>query len=114
MRRYCFLRENIARYRQVLVVTELVISEAHCRQNYALGEKIRNPTLAAFVLQAKYSPNANMFVTASKDGDIKIWDGVSNKCVNTFTKSHDGEEVCSVEFSRNSKVRKENFSGTFI
>ena len=59
-------------------------------------------------MQAKYSPNANMFVTASKDGDIKIWDGVSNKCVNTFTKSHDGEEVCSVEFSRNSKVGKEN------
>ncbi len=45
-----------------------------------------------------------MFVTSSKDGDIKVWDGVSNKCVNTFAKAHDGNEVCSVEFSRNSKV----------
>jgi len=52
----------------------------------------------------KYSPNANMYVTASKDGDIKIWDGVSNKCVNTFERAHDGAQVCSVVFSRNAKV----------
>ncbi|KAI0229652.1 Cleavage stimulation factor subunit 1 [Lamellibrachia satsuma] len=50
-----------------------------------------------------YSPNARTYVTASKDGDIKIWDAVSNKCVNTFSKAHDGSEVCSVVFSRNSK-----------
>ncbi|XP_069113989.1 cleavage stimulation factor subunit 1-like [Argopecten irradians] len=51
----------------------------------------------------KWCPNANLFVTSSKDGDIKIWDGVSNLCINTFKKAHDGNEVCSVTFSRNSK-----------
>ncbi len=56
-------------------------------------------------LQVRYSPNANLYVSASKDGDIKVWDGVSNKCINTFSKAHDGEQVCSVEFSRNSKVK---------
>ena len=55
-------------------------------------------------MQVKYSPNATLYVTASKDGDIKIWDGISSKCVNTFVRAHDGNEVCSVTFSRNSKV----------
>lgn len=55
----------------------------------------------------KYNPSANMYVSASKDGCIKVWDGVSNKCINTFFGAHDGTEVCSVVFSRNSKVSKE-------
>ena len=45
-----------------------------------------------------------MYVSSSKDGDIKLWDGISNKCVATFAKAHDGHEVCSVCFSRNNKV----------
>jgi WD40 repeat protein len=36
--------------------------------------------------------------------DIKLWDGVGNVVINTFTKAHDGNEVCSVAFSRNGKV----------
>jgi cleavage stimulation factor subunit 1 len=57
-----------------------------------------------FLTQVNYSPNGNLYVSASKDGDIKIWDGVSNRCVNTFLKAHDGAEVCSATFSRNAKV----------
>lgn len=45
-----------------------------------------------------------MYVSSSKDGDIKVWDGVSNTMINTFVKAHDGNEVCSVNFSRNGKV----------
>jgi len=55
-------------------------------------------------MQVKYSPKANLYVSASKDGNIKIWDGVSSKCINTFERAHDGTEVCSVVFSRNAKV----------
>jgi len=55
------------------------------------------------ITAANYSPNANLYVTSSKDGDIKVWDGVSNKCINTFNQAHDGHEVCSVLFARNSK-----------
>ncbi|XP_067123797.1 cleavage stimulation factor subunit 1 [Centruroides vittatus] len=55
------------------------------------------------ITMVKYSPTANMYVSCSKDGDIKVWDGVSNKCINTFPQAHDGNEVCSVLFSRNSK-----------
>lgn len=49
-----------------------------------------------------YSRNGSFYVTGSKDGDIKIWDGVSNRCVNTFRRAHDGA-VSSVKISRNGK-----------
>ncbi|KAI4786972.1 cleavage stimulation factor subunit 1 [Gymnodraco acuticeps] len=50
-----------------------------------------------------YNPSANTYVSCSKDGSIKLWDGVSNRCVTTFEKAHDGAEVCSAIFSKNSK-----------
>jgi len=50
-----------------------------------------------------YNPSANSYVSCSKDGSIKLWDGVSNRCVTTFDKAHDGAEVCSAVYSKNSK-----------
>lgn len=52
----------------------------------------------------KYAPTAKVYASGSLDGTIKMWDGVSGRCVNTFEKAHDGAEVCSVAFSRNGKV----------
>lgn len=52
----------------------------------------------------RFSQDAKYFATASKDGSIKLWDAVSNRCVNTFQKAHDGAEVCSVAFTKNGKV----------
>ncbi|KAE9538154.1 hypothetical protein AGLY_006126 [Aphis glycines] len=55
------------------------------------------------VTSIKYEPSARYFVSSSRDGSIKLWDAVSNKCVNTLDKAHDGSQVCSVTFSRNGK-----------
>ncbi|XP_054720431.1 cleavage stimulation factor subunit 1-like [Uloborus diversus] len=55
------------------------------------------------ITMIKYSPNANIYATCSKDGDIKLWDGVSNRCFNTFPTAHEATEVCSLQWSRNSK-----------
>eukprot|EP00102_Acyrthosiphon_pisum_P004376 XP_001947896.1 PREDICTED: cleavage stimulation factor subunit 1-like [Acyrthosiphon pisum] len=55
------------------------------------------------VTSIKFEPGAKYFVSSSQDGSIKLWDGISNKCVNTFEKAHDGSEVCSVTFSKNGK-----------
>ncbi|XP_060876124.1 cleavage stimulation factor subunit 1-like [Metopolophium dirhodum] len=55
------------------------------------------------VTSIKYEPGAKYFVSSSRDGSIKLWDGVSNKCVNTFERAHNGSQVCSVTFSRNGK-----------
>ncbi|KAG8195232.1 hypothetical protein JTE90_027973 [Oedothorax gibbosus] len=42
------------------------------------------------ITMIRYSPNANVYATCSKDGDIKLWDAVSNRCFNTFLHAHDG------------------------
>ena len=63
-----------------------------------------NNFLSSFAFKLDYSPYGNQFVSGSHDGCIKLWDGVSNKCTATFSNAHDGEEVCSVKFSRNGKV----------
>ena len=55
------------------------------------------------ITSVEWSPNARVFATGSKDGSIKIWDSVSNKCINTFSDAHSHLEVCSVTFTRNSK-----------
>lgn len=55
------------------------------------------------VTSCEWSPNARIFATSSKDGSIKLWDGVSNKCINTFADAHAHQEVTSVAFSKNSK-----------
>jgi cleavage stimulation factor subunit 1 len=44
-----------------------------------------------------------MFASVSKDGSVKLWDGVSSNCVHTISNAHGGMEVCSVQFSRNRK-----------
>lgn len=51
----------------------------------------------------KWSNDGKHFCSGSKDGSVKIWDGVSNRCIATFLEAHNGAEVCSVVFSRNGK-----------
>lgn len=55
------------------------------------------------VTSCEWAPNARIFATGSKDGSIKLWDGVSNKCINTFADAHAHQEVTSVAFTKNSK-----------
>lgn len=52
--------------------------------------------------QVKYTNDGKLFLTGSKDGSVKLWDGISGKCINTISNAHQGE-VFSVQFSRNSK-----------
>ncbi|RWS13287.1 cleavage stimulation factor subunit 1-like protein [Dinothrombium tinctorium] len=55
------------------------------------------------ITMINFSNSGALYVSASKDGDIKLWDGVSSRCINTFPRAHDGYEICSVVFSRNGK-----------
>jgi len=55
------------------------------------------------IMDVHYSYDARMFVTASQDGDVKIWDGISNRCVETFQRAHDGAEISSARFTKNGK-----------
>lgn len=57
-----------------------------------------------FSVCVRFSTNGRLFASAGADGHIKLWDGVSNRCINTFTAAHDGAEVSSICFTRNNKV----------
>ena len=46
-----------------------------------------------------YNDDGSMFTTCSKDGTIKIWDGVTNRCIHTMKKAHSGQEVFHVQFA---------------
>lgn len=50
-----------------------------------------------------YNITGSLYATCSEDGDIKVWDGVSSRVINMFPKAHDGNEICSIAFSRNGK-----------
>jgi cleavage stimulation factor subunit 1 len=51
----------------------------------------------------KYASTGKLYATGGIEGAIKIWDGISGRCVMTFDRAHDGQEICSVAFSRNGK-----------
>ncbi|XP_023163576.2 cleavage stimulation factor subunit 1 [Drosophila hydei] len=57
----------------------------------------------AGVTCVKYSPTAKLYATGSFDGDIKIWDGISGRCINTIAEAHSGAAICSLQFTRNGK-----------
>lgn len=51
----------------------------------------------------KYAATGKLFATGSVDGSIKVWDGISGRCINTFAEAHSGQEIYSISFSRNGK-----------
>jgi cleavage stimulation factor subunit 1 len=50
-----------------------------------------------------YNLTGSLYASASEDGDIRIWDAVSSRVINTFTRAHEGNEICSIVFSKNGK-----------
>jgi cleavage stimulation factor subunit 1 len=53
--------------------------------------------------EVRYAATGKLYASASEDGQIKLWDGVTNKCINTIERAHSGEAVNSVVFSPSGK-----------
>ena len=53
-----------------------------------------------------------MYVTASKDGVIRLWDGITASCVHSITGAHGTAEATSAIFTKDE--RYENILGANI
>ncbi|CAH2044090.1 unnamed protein product [Thlaspi arvense] len=53
--------------------------------------------------QVRYSSTGSVYVTASKDGAIRLFDGVSAKCVRSISGAHGNAEVTSAMFTRDQR-----------
>lgn len=49
--------------------------------------------------QVRYSCSGSMYVTASKDGAIRLWDGITANCVRSITAAHGTAEATSAIFT---------------
>ncbi|KAA3458348.1 cleavage stimulation factor subunit 50 isoform X1 [Gossypium australe] len=53
--------------------------------------------------QVRYSSTGGMYVTASKDGAIRLWDGVSASCVRAIAGAHGTAEATSACFTKDQR-----------
>ncbi|CAH9088144.1 unnamed protein product [Cuscuta europaea] len=53
--------------------------------------------------QVRYSRSGGMYVTASKDGAIRFWDGVTANCVRSIDGAHGTMEVTSANFTKDQR-----------
>ncbi|WOL15467.1 cleavage stimulation factor subunit 50 isoform X1 [Canna indica] len=60
-----------------------------------------NPNAA--INQVRYSSSGSMYVTASKDGSVRVWDGVSAQCVRPIIGAHGSMEVTSASFTKDQR-----------
>ena len=55
------------------------------------------------VMQVRYSCTGGMYVTASKDGAIRIWDGVNSSVVRSISGAHGSSEATSASFTKDQR-----------
>ncbi|GMY15485.1 cleavage stimulation factor subunit 50 [Fagus crenata] len=53
--------------------------------------------------QVRYSSTGGMYVTASKDGAVRLWDGVTANCVRSIVGAHGAAEATSAIFSKDQR-----------
>ncbi|KAL6012036.1 hypothetical protein ACLOJK_002507 [Asimina triloba] len=51
----------------------------------------------------RYSPSGGMYVAASKDGAVRVWDGVTAQCVRSLTGAHGSAEATSASFTKDQR-----------
>ncbi|KAF8709799.1 hypothetical protein HU200_029510 [Digitaria exilis] len=62
-----------------------------------------NARKAFRVIQVRYSCTGSLYVTASKDGSLRIWDGVSAECVRPIIGAHGSAEATSAVFTKDER-----------
>ncbi|XP_020095345.1 cleavage stimulation factor subunit 50 isoform X3 [Ananas comosus] len=57
----------------------------------------------AGINQVRYSTTGSTYVTASKDGSIRVWDGVTAQCVRSIIGAHGLAEATSASFTKDQR-----------
>ncbi|KAI8543107.1 hypothetical protein RHMOL_Rhmol08G0192700 [Rhododendron molle] len=68
-----------------------------------LSAKIQDIGVDGSINQVRYSSTGGMYVTASKDGAIRIWDGVTASCVRSILGAHGTTEAISANFTKDQR-----------
>lgn len=68
-----------------------------------LSSQLQETHIGGAINQIRYSPNGGLYVTASKDGGIRIWDGVNAHCVRAIVGAHGSAEATSANFSKDQR-----------
>ncbi|KAH6807719.1 Transducin/WD40 repeat-like superfamily protein [Perilla frutescens var. frutescens] len=53
--------------------------------------------------QVRYSSTGGIYVTASKDGAVRLWDGVTSQCVRSILSAHGTAEATSAIFTKDQR-----------
>lgn len=56
-----------------------------------------------YLSQVRYSCTGGVYVTASKDGSIRIWDGATAQCVRPIIGAHGLNEATSACFTKDQR-----------
>ncbi|KQK13141.1 hypothetical protein BRADI_1g08294v3 [Brachypodium distachyon] len=59
---------------------------------------------SAAINQVRYSGTGSLYVTASKDGSLRIWDGASAECVRPIVGAHASAEATSAIFTKDERL----------
>lgn len=68
-----------------------------------LSANIQEMGVNGAINQVRYSSTGGMYVTASKDGAVRIWDGVSAQCVRSIAGAHGSAEATSAIFTKDQR-----------
>ncbi|XP_020530418.1 cleavage stimulation factor subunit 50 isoform X3 [Amborella trichopoda] len=65
--------------------------------------KVQDININGAINQVRYSSNGGMYVTASKDGSVRVWDGGSAQCVRSIIGAHGSVEATSANFTKDQR-----------
>ncbi|CAM6088637.1 unnamed protein product [Calypogeia fissa] len=68
-----------------------------------LSSQLQEQHIGGAINQIRYSSNGALYVTASKDGGIRIWDGLNAHCVRAIVGAHGSAEATSANFSKDQR-----------
>ncbi|KAK9080387.1 hypothetical protein SSX86_000145 [Deinandra increscens subsp. villosa] len=68
-----------------------------------LSANIQEIGVNSAINQVRYSCTGGMYVTASKDGAIRIWDGVTSNVVRSILGAHGSAEATSAKFTKDQR-----------